>query len=308
MLRIVGRRLLSSVPVVFGVVVVVFVALRVLPGDPVDIMATNMAMSAADMERLREQLGLNDPIPVQFANYVADLLRGDWGRSFFSNRPVAEQIVQQLPATIQLALAAVLVALLIGFPFGMVAAVKRNTLIDRAAMLLALIGVSMPTFWSGILLIWLFGVNLRWLPIAGTGSLRHLVLPAVALGLGLGAVVARLVRSSMLEALGQEYIVTARAKGLPERGVLLRHALRNALLPVVTIVGLQISTLLGGAVVVETVFNRPGIGTLFVRAVLERDFPVVQASIFLIAFTYIVINLLTDLLYAAIDPRIRIGT
>jgi len=186
MLRIVGQRLLSSVPVVLGVVIVVFVALRILPGDPVDIMATNMAMPAADMERLREQLGLNDPIAVQFANYLADLLRGDWGRSFFSNRSVAEQIVQQMPATIQLALAAVLVALLIGFPFGVIAAVKRNTLVDRAAMLLALIGVSMPTFWSGILLIWLFGVTLRWLPIAGTGSPRHLVLPAVALGLGLG--------------------------------------------------------------------------------------------------------------------------
>lgn len=305
MLKIAAVRLVSAIPVVFGVVVIVFVLLRILPGDPVDIMATNMAMSAEDMERLREQLGLNEPLAVQFARYVGDLLRGDFGRSFFSNRPVAEQLLQQMPATIALTCAAVLVAVVIGFPLGVLAAVRRNTWVDRAAMLTALLGVSMPSFWTSILLIWLFGVTLRWLPIAGSDSLRHLVLPALALGLGTAAIIARLVRSSMLEVLGQDYIVTARAKGLADRMVVLRHALRNALIPVITIIGLQVSTLLGGAVVVETIFSRRGVGTLIVRAVLERDFPVVQASIFLIAFTYIIVNLLTDILYAYVDPRIR---
>lgn len=305
MLKIAAVRLVSAIPVVFGVVVIVFVLLRILPGDPVDIMATNMAMSAEDMERLREQLGLNDPLPVQFATYVGDLLRGDFGRSFFSNRPVAEQLLQQMPATIALTCAAVLVAIVIGFPLGVLAAVRRNTWVDRAAMLTALLGVSMPSFWTSILLIWLFGVTLRWLPIAGSDSLRHLVLPALALGLGTAAIIARLVRSSMLEVLGQDYITTARAKGLADRMVVFRHALRNALIPVITIIGLQVSTLLGGAVVVETIFSRRGVGTLIVRAVLERDFPVVQASIFLIAFTYILVNLFTDILYAYVDPRIR---
>jgi ABC-type dipeptide/oligopeptide/nickel transport system permease component len=305
MLKIAFIRLISAIPVIFGVVIIVFVMLRVLPGDPVDIMATNMAMSAADMERLREQLGLNDPLWIQFVNYVRDLLRGDFGRSFFSNRPVAEQLLQQMPATIALTASAVVVAIVIGFPLGIIAAVRRNTWIDRAAMITALLGVSMPSFWTSILLIWLFGVTLRWLPIAGSGSLQHLILPSLALGLGTGAIIARLVRSSMLEVLGQDYITTARAKGLADRLVVIRHALRNALIPVITIVGLQVSTLLGGAVIVETIFSRRGIGTLVVRAVLERDFPVVQASIFLIAFTYILVNLFTDILYAYVDPRIR---
>lgn len=305
MLKIAFVRLISAIPVIFGVVIIVFVMLRILPGDPVDIMATNMAMSAEDMERLREQLGLNDPLWVQFVNYVGDLLRGDFGRSFFSNRPVAEQLLQQMPATIALTASAVLVSIVIGFPLGILAAVRRNTWVDRAAMITALLGVSMPSFWTSILLIWLFGVTLRWLPIAGSGSLQHLILPSLALGLGTAAIIARLVRSSMLEVLGQEYITTARAKGLADRLVVIRHALRNALIPVITIVGLQVSTLLGGAVIVETIFSRRGIGTLVVRAVLERDFPVVQASIFLIAFTYILVNLFTDILYAYVDPRIR---
>lgn len=305
MLKIAAVRLVSAVPVVFGVVVIVFVLLRILPGDPVDIMATNMAMSAEDMERLREQLGLNDSLPVQFVSYVGALLQGDFGRSFFSRRPVAEQLLQQMPATIALTCSAILVAIVIGFPLGLLAAVRRNTWVDRAAMLTALLGVSMPSFWTSILLIWLFGVTLRWLPIAGSDSLRHLILPSLALGLGTAAIIARLVRSSMLEVLGQDYITTARSKGLADRMVVLRHALRNALIPVITIIGLQVSTLLGGAVVVETIFSRKGVGTLIVRAVLERDFPVVQASIFLIAFTYIIVNLCTDILYAYVDPRIR---
>lgn len=298
-------RLLSTIPVVLGVVIVAFFALRVLPGDPVDIMATEMMMSAEDMARLREQFGLNDPLYIQFFDYVSDLTRLNMGRSMFNNRPVVEQLAQQLPATIELTIGAMVVALLIGLPLGVLAAIYRDTWIDRLSMVIALTGVSMPSFWMGIMLIWLFGVTLRWLPISGTGSLQHLVLPALALGSGSAAIIARLVRSSMLEVLGQEYITTARAKGLKDSLIIVRHALPNALIPTVTVLGLQVGSLLGGAVVIEIVFTRKGIGTLLIRAVTEQDFPVVQGGVFLVAMVYILVNLIVDLTYAYLDPRIR---
>jgi len=298
-------RVLSTIPVIVGVVIAVFVALRVLPGDPVDVMATEMMMSAEDMARLREQLGLNDPIYVQFLRYVADLARLDMGRSMFNNRPVMEQLAQQLPATIQLTIGAMVVAIAVGMPLGILAAIYRNTWIDRVSMLIALTGVSMPSFWMGIMLIWLFGITLRWLPISGSSSLRHLILPSIALGAGSAALIARLVRSSMLEVLGQEYIITARAKGLRASWVHIRHALPNALIPTITVIGLQVGTLLGGAVVIEIVFTRQGIGTLLIRAVTEQDFPLVQGGVFLVALTYILVNLVVDLIYAYLDPRIR---
>ena len=303
---LIAVRFLSTIPVMFGVVATVFVALRILPGDPVDIMATDMAMSAEDMQRLREQYGFDDPIPVQFVDYLLEIARGDLGRSVFSNQPVVDQLLTQLPATVQLALAAMLVSILIGVPLGVLAALYRRNWIDHLSMLLSLGGVSMPSFWLGILLIWLLGVRLEWFPIAGSGSSRHLVLPAVTLGFSSAAVVARLIRSSMIEAMGQDHVRTARAKGLRERSVIVRHGLRNALIPAISIIGIQTGQLLGGAVIVEIVFTRQGIGSLFVDALLRKDFPVVQGALFLITFCYILTNLLVDIAYGFLDPRIRL--
>jgi len=305
MLKLIAVRALSTIPVVFGVVAVVFFTLRILPGDPVDIMATDMAMSAEDMQRLREQHGFDDPIPVQFINYVWEVAQGDLGRSVFSNRPVVDQLMTQLPATLQLALASMLVAILIGVPLGVLAAVYRRSWIDQVSMLLSLGGVAMPSFWLGIMLIWVFGVRLEWFPISGSSSLKHLVLPAFTLGFSSAAVIARLVRSSMIEVMRQDYMNTARAKGVSERRVITRHGLRNALIPAASIIGLQTGALLGGAVVVETVFTRQGIGTLFVSALLRKDFPVVQGALFLITFGYILANLIVDIAYGFLDPRIR---
>ncbi|MBA2775159.1 MAG: ABC transporter permease [Chloroflexia bacterium] len=304
--NLIAVRLISIVPVMFGVVATVFVALRILPGDPVDIMATDMAMSAEDMQRLREQYGFNDPIPVQFFNYLFEILRGDLGRSVFSNQPVIDQLLAQLPATVQLALASMLVGILIGVPLGVVAALNRRRWIDHLAMLVSLGGVSMPSFWLGILLIWLFGVRLGWFPISGSSSAKHLVLPAITLGFSSAAVIARLVRSSLIEVLGQDHVRTARAKGLRERYVIAFHGLRNALIPAASIIGIQTGQLLGGAVIVEIVFTRQGVGNLFVDALLRKDFPVVQGALFLITFAYVLTNLIVDIAYGYLDPRIRV--
>jgi peptide/nickel transport system permease protein len=301
----VRTRLTLAIPVLLGVSIAVFAMLRLLPGDPAQIMLAESGASAERVAALRQQLGLDDPLPVQYWRFLTGALRGDLGRSIQSNRPVTQEIAGQLPSTIELTLAAMVVAVGIGIPLGLLAATRHNGPLDYGAMALALVGVSMPSFWLGVLLILFFSLRLGWLPATGQGGLERLVLPAFTLGFGAAAIIARLVRSSVLEVLRHEYVMTARAKGLGPRVVLLRHALKNALIPVVTIVGLQFGALLAGTVVIETVFSRPGVGRMVVNAILVKDFPVAQGAILIIATTYVLANLLVDLLYAWLDPRVH---
>jgi len=303
----VRTRLTLAIPVLLGVSIAVFAMLRLLPGDPAQIMLAESGASAERVAALRQQLGLDDPLPVQYGRFLMGALRGDLGRSILSNRPVTQEIAGQLPSTIELTLAAMAVAIGIGVPLGLLAATHHNGPLDLGAMALALGGVSMPSFWLGVLLILLFSLRLGWLPATGQGGIERLILPAFTLGFGAAAIIARLVRSSVLEVLRHEYITTARAKGLNPRVVLLRHALKNALIPVVTIVGLQFGALLAGTVVIETVFSRPGVGRMVVNAILVKDFPVAQGAILIIATTYVLANLIVDLLYAWLDPRVRYG-
>jgi peptide/nickel transport system permease protein len=299
-----GRRVLLLVPTVLGVVTLVFFLVHMIPGDPVELMLGETA-SRADLSRLRADLGLDRPLGEQYARFLGGLARGEMGRSFFYRRPVLGVIAAALPATAELALAAMAVALLVALPVGILAAVRRDTLTDRLAMLGALLGVSIPGFWLGPMLIILFSFRLGWLPVSGREGPASLVLPAITLGLALAAILSRMTRSAMLDVLGEDYLRTARAKGVPARAVILHHALRNALLPVVTIVGLQFGVLLSGAVITENVFAWPGVGTLLVQAITARDYPLVQGCVLVIALCYVAVNFLTDLLYSLIDPRVR---
>jgi peptide/nickel transport system permease protein len=301
----VRTRLTLTIPVLLGVSIAVFAMLRLLPGDPAQIMLAESGASAERVAALRRELGLEDPLVLQYWRFLSGALRGDLGRSIQSNRLVTQEIAAQLPSTIELTLAAMIVAIGIGIPLGLLAATHHNGPLDYGAMALALGGVSMPSFWLGVLLILFFSLRLGWLPATGQGGLERLVLPAFTLGFGAAAIIARLVRSSVLEVLRHEYVTTARAKGLSSRVVLLRHALKNALIPVVTLVGLQFGALLAGTVVIETVFSRPGIGRMVVNAILVKDFPVVQGAILIIATTYVLANLVVDLLYAWLDPRVH---
>jgi len=303
--RYVRTRLTLAIPVLLGVSIAVFAMLRLLPGDPAQIMLSESGASAERVAALRRELGLDDPLPVQYWRFLSGALRGDLGRSIQSNRLVTDEIWAQLPSTIELTLAAMMVAIGIGIPLGLLAATHHNGPLDYGAMALALGGVSMPSFWLGILLILFFSLRLGWLPATGQGGLERLVLPAFTLGFGAAAIIARLVRSSVLEVLRHEFMTTARAKGLGARVVLLRHALKNALIPVVTIIGLQFGALLGGAVVIETVFARRGIGRMAIDAILAKDFPVVQGTVLFAALVYVTVNLVVDLLYSVLDPRIR---
>lgn len=302
--RYIAHRLVAILPVVFGVTIAVFSMLHLVPGDPVQMMLGEFQTSPEQLERLEQQLHLDEPLIQQYGRFVWGAAQGDLGLSIRSKLPVMDMILDNLPATLELTFAGLGVALILGVTFGVIAAVKQNTWIDVVSMVLAGLGVSMPSFWLGIMLIFAFSLRLEWLPATGGGDLRHLVLPALALGLGASAVIARLTRSAMLEVLGQDFITTARAKGLTGSAVVIRHALRNAWIPVLTILGLQIGGLLGGAVVIETVFGRPGIGRLIVRAILEKDFPVVQGVVLFLALFYVLINLIVDVLYAVVDPRI----
>lgn len=298
------RRVLIAIPSILGVMIIVFAMVRLAPGDPALLLAGEFA-TPETIELIRERLGLNRSVPEQFVRFVTGVAQGDLGRSTRSNRLVTADLAVYFPNTIELALGAIFVALVLGIPAGIVAALRPNSPIDLAVMIGALIGVSMPVFWFGLLAILIFSVELGWFPVAGRGSLRHLVLPAVTLGISSMAIIARMTRSSMLEVLNQDYIRTARAKGLLDRGVVLKHALRNALVPVVTVVGLQFGALLAGAVITETVFTWPGIGRLLVESIRARDYPVVQGAVLLIATSFIVVNLVVDLVYGFIDPRIR---
>jgi peptide/nickel transport system permease protein len=298
------RRLWQSALTLVGVSVLVFVILRVVPGDPAKMLLPDGAPQSA-VDELNRQLGLHEPLYVQYGLFLQSVFRGDFGQSFQYRAPALRVVVERLAATVQLALAALLITVGAGVSLGIVAAVRRGTGYDYASTVLAVLGQSLPNFWLGIMLILLFGVALRWLPTSGFESWRHLILPAVTLAAFPMALVARLTRSSMLEILGRDFIRTGRAKGLAERAVILRHALRNAAVPLLTVLGLQIGTLLGGAVITESVFAWPGMGKLVVDAIFFRDFPVVQTVLILSATIFVVINLLVDLLYTVIDPRIR---
>jgi peptide/nickel transport system permease protein len=314
----VRRRLLTTIPVLLGVSLVVFLMLHLLPGDPVLMMLTEHRGGGAPTvsgsitqemyDNMRHQLGLDRPLPVQFAAFLGGVLRGDLGTSFRGGEPVGELIARNLPYTVQLAAASFGVAMAVGFSLGVIAAVRRGTWIDSLTMAIAAAGVSMPSFWLGIMLLLIFSVHLNLVPaVARAADWRSLILPAIALGFSASAIIARLVRSSLVEAMQQDYVQTARAKGLQERAVVVRHALKNALIPVVTVGGLLFGNLLGGAVVIETVFARPGIGHITVNGILERDFPVVQGVVLVSALTYVLANFLVDVTYTWIDPRIRFG-
>lgn len=296
-----------SVVVLWLVATLAFAMMHFLPGDPVAVMLESSGGSAEKIAELRHELGLDQPASVQYVKYMSGILRGNLGRSIFTGRPVVDSILEQLPATLELALAALVVGLVLGIPLGILAALREGSLMDGLLMVLASVGVSMPSFWLGLLMIYLFSLKLGWLPATGQGGLQRLIMPAIVLGVGVAATVARLVRSSLIEVMQQDYIKTARAKGLHERVVILRHALKNALLPVVTMVGLQFGFLLGGTVVTETVFSRQGLGRLAVRAIVSKDFPLVQGAVLIAAVFYLLANLLVDVIYSLVDPRIEAG-
>ena len=301
----VARRVAATVPVLLGVSLLVFSMLQLVPGDPVRLMLSEFQTTPEQIERLRSQLHLDEPLPVQFGRFVWNASHGDLGTSIRTRRPVSTEIADNLPSTLQLALAGLLVAAALGVSLGIVAAVNQHSWVEVGSMLIALLGVSLPSFWLGLLLIFLLSLRVRLFPATGGGDLLHLVLPATTLGLGAAAILARLTRSSMLEVLHQEYVTTARAKGLKEWAVIVGHALKNALIPVVTIFGLQFGQLLAGTFVVETVFARPGLGRLVIDAILNKDLPVVQGVVLVVAVAYVLVNLLVDLAYATLDPRIR---
>lgn len=332
MLRYIARRLLDLLPVLLGITLLVFLFLQLIPGNPAVILLGPRA-TPDQIAALQEQLGFNRPLPLQYLSFLGKLIRFDLGRSIISGIPITQEIARRWPATFELSVAAMLVAIVLGVPVGILAAVKKNGWIDNLAMTTSLLGVSMPVYWLGLLLVYLFAVNLQWLPPSGrigvgvdlqplTGFyvfdsllrlnfpalldvLAHLILPAITVGTIPLAIIARITRSAMLEVLSQDYIRTARAKGLLERWVISKHALKNALLPVVTIIGLQFGTLLGGAILTETIFSWPGIGSWIYEGILARDYPVVQGGVVFVAIVFVLINLLVDLSYAFLDPRIQ---
>jgi len=304
MMRYLIRRLLLTLPVLLGVATLVFLLIHLVPGDPARSMLGDAA-SQEEIDRLRDALGLNEPLLVQYKSFLTGLVRGDLGSSLRNGAPVTQEIRDRLFRTFQLAFAAMFVAMLIAIPLGILAAVFRGTAIDHVAMTLALVGISMPNFWLGPLLAILVAVYLGWLPVAGTGSLAHLVLPAVTLGAALAAILARMTRASLLEELRELYVLAARARGLSRVRAVVRHAFRNSLIPVVTIIGLQFGAVLTGTIITETIFAWPGVGRLLIQAINFRDYPLVQGCILFISFTYVMMNLLTDLTYGFLDPRIR---
>ncbi len=302
MLPYILKRLLHTVYVIIGISVISFFFIH-LSGDPVMLMLPADA-SHQEVEDLRQKLGFNDPIPVQYVRFAWNAVRGDFGESLYYHVPVMDLIVERLPASLELAVAAMVLALVVSVPIGIVSAVKRGSLLDMGSMLGALFGLSMPHFWLGIMLMLLFSVHLGWLPTSGRGTWLHLIMPATALGMSLMAMFARLTRSVMLEVLSLDYIRTARAKGLKERMVIGKHALKNALIPLVTVAGMQFGFLIGGTVIIETVFAWPGLGRLVVQAIFNRDYPLVQAIVLVMAVIFVGMNLLVDLLYVYLDPQI----
>jgi peptide/nickel transport system permease protein len=312
MTKYILHRIVLLIPLLLSVSVVTFIFLHAAPGDPVSAMygLDIENMNPEQIERTREQLGLNEPLPVQYFNYIGRLLQGDFGRSISTRRPIGPDLLQRYPATLLLAIATLSVVIVTAIPLGVISARYPGSWIDNLASLISLFGVSMPNFWVGIMLILIFSLHLGWLPSFGMGSgiggtMKSLILPALTLGTGLAGLVTRITRSSMLEALSQDYMRTARAKGLNERAVLLKHGLRNALIPIITLLGLQFASLLSGAVIVETVFSWPGLGRFAVDAIWRRDYPVIMGTVLIFATTFVLVNLLIDIFYVIIDPRIR---
>jgi len=303
MTRYIIRRLLVLIPILLGASMLIFVVMRLVPGDPAR-QALGPEATGEQVEILRKSWRLDQPLPIQYAAWLGRALTGDLGRSTVSRVPVTQELATRFPATLQLTAASMAVAIVLGLTLGIVAAVKHNSLIDRTSMVAAMIGVCTPSFWLGLMLLLLFAVKLKWLPSSGTGGPSHLVLPALTLGAGASAIIARVTRSSMIEVFAEDYVRTARAKGLNELVVVVRHALKNALIPIVTILGLEFGGLLAGSVVTETVFAYPGIGQLLINSINNRDFPIIQGALLLFAVQFVIINLVVDLLYARIDPRI----
>ena len=304
MLQYIIKRLLSTIPVLFGISLLLFFMLRMLPGDPAQVLAGQMA-SPEDIKIIRHQLGLDRPIIVQYGLFLSRLVRFDLGRSARTQNPVISEVWARLPNTVLLAVAAITLACLFGIPAGIISATRPYTWIDYLFTSMALFGISMPVFWLGLMLVVIFSVVLQWLPAGGTGSWKHIILPSFTLAAFVVAFITRMTRASMIEALSQDYTTTARSKGLKERVVIVKHALKNALIPIITVVGLQFGLLLGGAVLTETVFAWPGVGRLIVDSILARDYPVIQGTILIFGLLYILVNLLVDMIYAFIDPRIR---
>ena len=304
MFRFVLRRLALTIPVLIGVSTLVFLLIHLIPGDPVQAMLGDSA-APQDIETLRERLGLNRPLYVQYAGFMTGLVRGDLGTSIRTSQTVTSAIAERMPATAELAAASMTVAILIAIPLGILAAVRAGTSVDHVATTLALLGISMPTFWLGPLLAIVFSISLGWLPVSGRGTMAHLVLPAITLGAPLAAVLARITRASLIEELGELYVLAARARGVSRVRAVLAHAFRNSLIPIVTVLGLQFGAVLTGAVITETIFAWPGVGRLLIQSISARDYPAVQGCILLIAVTYVSVNLLVDLAYGFLDPRIR---
>jgi ABC-type dipeptide/oligopeptide/nickel transport system permease component len=302
-MRLVGRRLLMTVPTLFGVLVVAFFLLNVAPGDPVAAMVGERA-DPATIARLRAELRLDEPLPAQFGHYLWGVVRGDLGHSYITQRPIARDLAERFPKTVQLALAAMALAALSGITLGVLSAVRPGGPVDRLAMLVSYVGVSFPVYWVGLLLILLFAVTLRWLPPSGAGGPAYLVLPAATLGMRSIAFLARMTRAAMLDVLSSDFVRTARAKGLGEGAVILRHAFRNALIPVITVLGLDTGSYLTGSILTETIFGWPGLGRYVLTAIEKRDLPAIQGSILFMSLIFVLVNLVTDLVYAKADPRI----
>jgi peptide/nickel transport system permease protein len=301
------RRFLQLIPITFGILTLVFSLIHMIPGDPAVQIAGENAR-AEDVVAVRKALGLDQPLWTQYVSYLSHVIRGDFGKSFQTNEAVSTQIAQRYPATIELAFGSMVVALIVAFPLGIISAIYRNSWIDNLARFFALIGVSMPSFWFGPLLIIAFAINHTWFPVSGRDEgLRSLVLPAVTMGLALAAILTRMIRVSLAEELTQLYVTTAVAKGVTRAKAIFRHALKNALIPVITVLALQFGSLLTGAIITEQIFSWPGLGRLLLTSISNRDYPQVQASILVIALTYILVNFLSDLLYGVVDPRIKLG-
>ncbi|MBL1293262.1 MAG: ABC transporter permease [Thiotrichales bacterium] len=299
-------RIASACIVILGVSCLVFFFIHLIPGDPIEVMLGESARPA-DREALRQALGLDQPVLTQLGQYLSKLAQFDLGRSLHSKQEISAILWERIPATVELALAGLLVALVLAFPLGIIAALKRDTAWDHSAMTISLLGVSIPNFWMGPLLMLLFAIGLGWLPVSGRDEVTSIILPALTLGTAMAAILSRMIRSTLLEVLGEDYIRTARAKGLSGYHVVTRHALSNAMLPVITLIGLQLGTLLGGAVITEIVFAWPGVGQLTIESIQKRDYPVLQACILLISVSYVVVNTITDLVYGALDPRVRLS-
>ncbi|MBU0969339.1 MAG: ABC transporter permease [Proteobacteria bacterium] len=304
MINFLLKRLLSIIPVLLGISLLLFIMLRMLPGDPAQVLAGQMA-SPEDVEIIRVQMGLDQPLHIQYSTFLNRLLHLDLGVSARTQNPVMEEVWARLPNTILLAMSAIIIACALGIPAGIIAAVRPYTWVDYLVTIASLVGISMPVFWLGIMLMILFSITLQWLPAGGIGTWQHMVLPSITLAAFVVAFIARMTRSSMLEVLSQDYVITARSKGLKEKWVIIKHALKNALIPIITVVGLQFGLLLGGAVLTETVFAWPGLGRLIVDSILARDYAMIQGSILIFGLLYTLVNLMVDLIYALVDPRIR---